>query len=187
MKKKILLLLICIALLGGGILYGLPYGRIYQIFSALQERDGERLSRYVDFASLRLGVKEQVRGAASPERSDPADKVRQALKARAMEYAVDQMITPDGLISFVVRNVPGLAGGSGNPMDRGASPGTYHTLRVFAGFLWQAHGAYTSSSEFVVTFKGVQNQAVNFVLRRAGLDWRMSRVNWSLPAGGGPN
>ena len=181
MKNKIVILLICIAVLAGGILYGLPYVRIYQIFSTLQSGDVERLARYVDFSPLRLSINEQVQAAAStPNRTGGMDKVRQAMTMKMMAYAIDQMVTPAGLTAFFMKNLSGFMGDADKPAAG------YGTLKIFVTFLGFAHCGYASPAEFVITFQDGPSQPIRFVLNRTGLDWKLKRIVLSRSVFGMP-
>jgi hypothetical protein len=186
--KKMMITLLVVLALGGGILYALPYGRVFQIISALQGEDRDRLARYIDFSQLRDGMKEQIRSAMSspgrPAQPHDLERVRQAMLAKVMDDAVDQVITPEGLASFFIKNQPGLIAGADKPPDGQASAKAFSTVKIFMTVLYHAHFAYSSSSEFVVAFRDEQEKAIRFLFRRAGLDWRLIGIEGSLPVGG---
>ena len=56
MYKKIVAVGIGVMVLMAGVFYALPYIRVIQIISALEEQDGARLGRYCDFPQLRQGI-----------------------------------------------------------------------------------------------------------------------------------
>ncbi len=187
-KTKLAVVIVCALVLAGAALYGLPYCKIYRTIAALQEQDKDRLDRYIDFPQLKTGLKGQIRtaitAAGQPGQAKDMEKVRQAMMAQAIDSAVDQMITPEGLVSFFVKNLPGLVAKPENPSGRQASPESYGTMKIFGLFLWHTDCAYASMSEFVVKFSDEQDQSVRFVLMRSGLDWRLSRIEVSLPGKG---
>jgi hypothetical protein len=104
-KKKIIATGIGAVILIIGLFYVLPYIRVFQIISALEEQEGERLGRYYDFLQLRQGIKEQVRAATvSPEGAGKTDKIRQGMVTQVLNRVVDQMITPGGLAALMRQN-----------------------------------------------------------------------------------
>ena len=184
MKPKIAVMVVLVCLLtAAGVLYGLSYVKVYQIISALQGQDRERLAEYVDFPQLRMGVKEQIRVAISTSiRNNVMEKMRQAVTSQVLDKAVDEIITPEGLPSLFHKNLAGLMRDRGNPANRKASLETYPTVKIFMAFFWQAHFAYASFAEFVITLKDQKEQSLRVLLRRTGLTWRLSRVEVPVPA-----
>jgi hypothetical protein len=187
-RKKMMITLIVVLALGGGMLYALPYVKIFQIVSALQGQDKDRLARYIDFSQLRDGMKEQIRSALSspgqPGPSNDLEKLRQAMMLKVMDNAVDQAVTPEGLASFFIKNQPGLIAGADKPFGGQSSGEAFITMKIFMTVLYHAHFAYSSSSEFVVTLKDEQDKVTRFLFRRAGFDWRLIGIEGSLPAWG---
>jgi hypothetical protein len=60
-----------VLILAGAILYSLPYVRAYRIVSALKDRDGERLTAYVDFPQIREGLRGRSAAQGRPHRERP--------------------------------------------------------------------------------------------------------------------
>lgn len=166
-NKKIIAAGVGAVILIVGLFYVLPYVRVFQIISALEERDGERLSRYYDFPQLRQGIKEQVRAATvSPEGAGPSDKIRQGMMTQVLDRVVDQMITPEGLAALMRQH-----------QERTQPPGSVDAVKASMAVLWNAHGAYGSPSEFVLTITQDEGQAIRLLLRRTAFDWRLCRID----------
>ena len=177
MKKKVVIPLIVAAILAGALLYALPYVRVYQIFGALRSADAVRLSRYIDFPQLRLSLGEQARSTgSSSNRPGDMERVRQAMAMKMMEYAVEQVVTPAGLVAFFTQNLPGLMGDADKAKEQNAPALRYSTLKIFMTFLGVTRCSYTSPAEFVMTFRDGPNRPVRLVLNRTGLDWKLSRI-----------
>ncbi|MDQ5984910.1 MAG: hypothetical protein CSYNP_03449 [Syntrophus sp. SKADARSKE-3] len=166
-KKKIVAAGIGTVILIAGALYVLPYIRVFQIITALESHDGERLGRYCDFPQLREGIKEQVRAATvSPEGAGPADKIRQGVMTQVLDRVVDQIITPEGLAKLM----------SQRPAE-GQPPGSVNAAKASLAVLWNAHGAYGSPSEFVLTIKQDEGKPIRLLLKRTAFDWRLCRID----------
>ena len=169
LQKRGVVALVVVAVLAGIVLYGLPYGRIYQIVSALQADDRQRLVRYIDFAQLKTGLKAQFR-AAAPAVGGDLDRMRQAVVAQIFADLVEQMLTPEGMSALFRKNMT-------DPWDDGGSPpDAYAALKTFLLFMGYADCSYTSSAEFVIVCKYGTGQSLHLFLQRTGLDWRLIRV-----------
>ena len=166
-KKKIIAAGICAVILIVGVFYVLPYIRVFQIISALEWQDGERLGRYCDFLQLRQGIKEQVRAAtASPEGAGSTDKIRQGMMTQVLDRVVDQMITPEGLAALMRQH-----------RATTQPPGSVDAVKASLAVLWNAHGAYVSPSEFALTITQDEDKAIRLLLRRSTFDWRLCRID----------
>jgi hypothetical protein len=184
-KKRIAvtMVLVCSLAVTGGVLYGLPYGTVYRIIAALEGQDRERLAEHVDFPRLRIGMKEQVRAAISTSvRDHDMERIGRAVMAQVLDKAVDEMITPDGLISLFRKNLGGRMSDPGNLAGRQAFSVNYPAVRIFMALFWRAHFAYASFTEFVVTLNDQKERSIRFILKRTGMTWRLVRVEVPVPA-----
>lgn len=168
-KTKIQLLVIFL-----GILYVAvsPYITVYQIKSAAEKKDGEALSEYVDFVSLRQNFKDQMnamfmRKMDSHEMKDsPFAMLGMAFAGMMVDRTVETYVTPAGITRLM----------SGQKPDTSQKSTTEHsptetTERPFS----DANLSYASFSKFVVT---VQRDAdeFKFVLRRRWIGWKITEI-----------
>lgn len=169
--RNLIVVVLVVAALAGAGLYSLPYIRIYQTLSALQEDDRERLNRFIDFAGIRAGIQEQVRTSISaPSQDAPASRIGQAIMAQVLEQTVEQMLSPEGAASLFRKSL------AQTHADRPGPPAMYRNLKIFLVFLGAAEFSYASPAEFIMACKDRQNRIFRFLWRRNGLDWRLYRV-----------
>ena len=185
MKKRAALIAgCCLAVfVAGAVLYGLPYGAVYRIISALQSRDAGRIANVIDFPRVQAGMKDQIRASLPPSTGGGDwDRVRQAMASKLFDAAVEQMVTPEGLAAIFSKNVAN-AMGDGKPLteDPKTAAASYSTIKIFAVVLRYADCSYLSSSEFAVAYDDRQGGRVRFLLYRFGLQWRLVHIQIPLP------
>lgn len=187
MKRKLVITLICLAVVAAGIVYSLPYLRVYQILVAVQEQDHERLVRYVDFPRLRQALKEQMQAAlpTASGRPDDLDRMRRAMTSQIVEQTIEQLITPKGLIAMFYQYRAGLKDPALPQLqaEKGDSSGFFGSISLFAAFLQQARCTYASPSEFRIILGDAGKKTLTVILTRTGLAWRWSRLEITSPAG----
>jgi hypothetical protein len=142
-----------------------PYITVYRMKSAAVNGDGEALSEFIDFPSVRQGLKDQFNVSMSTEMADednPFGALGSALAGTLIDKMVDAYVTPAGITRLMAGESPRTDGnesrrGSGNP---------------FAG----ASLGYRSLDKFVVTVNDDDGEDTEFVLRRRGLGWKLTDV-----------
>ena len=177
MNKKTAIACTLTVFLLAGILYILPYVTIYRIIAAFEAKDTQQLSVLVDFPEIRenlkrfIGTKLQTEPADT--KSDPWGQIQKSLASRIIAGAVEDMITPEGLVSFMQQRLEALvaAQDGANKIKPTAWP-------LFVALVGHADLTYTSPSEFIVAFKGSDVGQIRFVLRRNGLGWRLTNVEF---------
>ena len=179
MRRKLTIISICLACLVAGLLYSLPYIRVYQIISAVQGQDYDRLASYIDFPRLRQGLKEQVQSSLpAADRPNELDRIRRAMTAQVVEQTIEQLITPKGLVAVFYQYWAGRKD-SALPQakaEQGVSSGSFKTMALLAALLQQAQCRYASPSEFRIVLRDATKQPLTVVLTRNGLSWQWSRL-----------
>ena len=177
MNKKTAIACTLTVFLLAGILYILPYVTIYRIIAALEAKDTQQLSVLVDFPEIRenlkgfIGTKLQVE--PTEMKPDARGQIQKSLTSRIIAGAVEDMITPEGLVSFMQQRLEALVA-----VQDGTTKIKPTAWPLFVALVGHADLAYTSPSEFIVAFKGSDVGQIRFVLRRNGLGWRLTNVEF---------
>lgn len=162
---------------GGGVMYSLPYVTIYRIIAAFESQDLTKLATLVDFVQIRENLKQyvgmKIRGGGAAPPADGLGRIPESLINRIVARAVDDLITPEGLAGFMKERLEELAA---DGKEAGGNKPTPWSL--FAAFLRHAEVGYTSATEFVVSFPDGESGTLRFVLRRSGLSWRLTNMEF---------
>jgi hypothetical protein len=149
---------------------GAPYLTVYQMRSAAESRDGEALSEHIDFPSVRQSLKDQmnamlIKEMAKDEMKDnPFSAMGVAIVGVMVDKMVDAYITPAGITQL-------MAGEKPNTREHGDSSGGAKK-KPFSN----ASMSYESLSKFVITVRGDTGTEGKFVLRRRGIDWKLTEI-----------
>ncbi len=184
-----------------------PFLTLYQIASAVERQDSDKLARYVDFPALRASLKAQLgalvaKEAAARMKDSPFASLAAGLATNLAEGLVDSVVTPGGVAGLMsgimpepVRDVQKtLPQTPATPKDSGAVPegpkggtlrdGQGHPQGA-AGWLPEplknARFTYDSPSRFSVWVRDDRDREIRLVLIRGGLSWKLGRV--VLPLG----
>lgn len=172
LKRMAVFALLVLALLVGAGVAG-PYLTLYQLRTAIQEQDPERLADQVDFPTLRGNLKDQINARtaqAITQRPDsPLSALALGLTTQLADHAVDALITPTGLASLMAGYGPRPA--AAPPADPDA-PGTAPPRDPFH----DARTRFESPRRFSVEVRTRQGDLIHFVLSRHGLKWRLSNI-----------
>lgn len=167
-RKKLWWLVGAFALLAGIYLVGSPYLTVYQMKSAAQKHDGEKLSEYIDFPSVRQSLKDQLNAhvademASDPEMADnPFSAIGSALAGTLAEKMVDAYVTPAGITRL-------MAGSSLRDENDSGSYGSDPFSNVSMG--------YQAFDKFAVTVKDDDGGDGKFILRRSGIGWKLTDI-----------
>jgi hypothetical protein len=151
-----------------------PYWTMFQMKTAIQNKDAEGFSKHVDFPALRESFKGQLsammdRKIDAPEAPDnPFAKLGQALAGTLMNRMVDAMVTPTGVLRMMESGVvkprlPTDADASGTEADRDGKAKYSVTYRN-----WNE-----------VVARPTKEDAGSFILKRDGLwSWKLSAVEF---------
>ncbi|NEX60219.1 DUF2939 domain-containing protein [Noviherbaspirillum galbum] len=151
--------------------YFSPYITLYQMRQAMQDKDGDRFSDFVDFPALRESFKGQMMAAMNTQtesmKDNPFAAFGAGLATMLVDKMVDSMISPAGVIAM-------MKTGSTNPVSARVETAT-------------ENNAGTRSPDFTVRYHGWNRAVVHldenkkdraaFVLRREGLwSWKLAGV-----------
>ncbi|WP_332853675.1 DUF2939 domain-containing protein [Duganella sp. S19_KUP01_CR8] len=170
--KKLTLSAVAVVTIALVITFGSPYIALYQIRTAVAERDADAISDHVDFPALRENLKGQVMGGMmaamdTPElKSNPFAGVGQALGAAMVGPMIDTLVSPAGLIALMQRSSTASDTAAG-PSAASEKPNYKLSFKGWSKVILQR--ADTDGSEGALT------------LRRFGLwNWKLTSIE--IPA-----
>lgn len=181
MKKWLALFVVVVLVIAGYVAAG-PYLTMRAIKSALQAQDAGALSEQVDFPVLRASLKAQlldamVREAGADVQANPLGAFALTMATGLVNGTVEAMVTPVGLAGVMEgRKLWANARDSfRRPQTdaQGAPVTAPEPLR-------DARYRYESPSRFTATVKDDSGMPVVFVLRRDGLQWKLSDIRLPL-------
>lgn len=172
MKTKTVAGAAVVGLAAAGVLYASPYLALRSIGKAIDNKDADAVSEYVDFPALRESIKGQMlvkiqRDLQAPEMKDnPFAGFGQALAMGMLNQAVETLVSPAGVMLMLENGKPG------KPADVAA-----------AGMGVDTHGG-ERRKDFVVRYQGWSKVFVHpkgeeggFVFKRDGLmGWKLVAV-----------
>ncbi|HAJ26715.1 MAG TPA: hypothetical protein DCG53_05635 [Syntrophus sp. (in: bacteria)] len=178
MKKKIITIAgMLILTLGAGVIYSLPYVTIYRIIVALEASDKQQLAELVDFTQIRENMKgfvgTKLNAGPTDTKPDALGQIQKSLTSRVVAGAVENLITPEGLASFMRQNLEAMVAAQDGPNK--IKPTAW---LLFVTLVGHADLAYASPSEFIVAFKLSDVGQIRFVLRRNGVAWRLTNIEF---------
>lgn len=174
-KKTTIVAALIILALGAGAVYFLPYVTIYRIIGALEAKDTRLLAELVDFPRVRDDLKRFVGTKLQPgpadTKTDAWGKIQKSAASQVIASALEEIITPEGLVNFVHQRLEAAAAG-----QEGANRTKLTAWPLFAALVGSADLAYASPSEFVVAVRAGDAGLLRFVLRRNGVAWRLTNI-----------
>jgi hypothetical protein len=160
-----------IVTVAGGGAYFSPYLTLNNMKNATANRNADALSKEINFPSLRLSVKdnvkakviEQIAAGGVPE----ASKMTPELVEKMVSPMVDKIITPEGLEQLMMDKIPGAKIDLAN-LERDMAKSDIKM-------------GYESVDRFVVhiTDKVDKTKDVSLILQRDGLAWKLSGIDIS--------
>jgi hypothetical protein len=164
-------LLFGILVIIGGYIVATPYITIYQMKAAAERQDGEALSEFIEFPSVRQSLKDQLNtlivksmGQGSGIEGNPMTLLGASFAGALVEKMVDAYVTPSGISELMSGSAPTSSRGGKAVEDGGTSP--------FNG----AKLSYESLDKFTVKLESKEDQEFKFVLRRRGIDWKITEI-----------
>jgi hypothetical protein len=186
-----LILLVLAILAFAAAYFGSPYYALYQLKTAAQTGDRDRLEQYVDFPSVRDGLKSQL-GALlmrqmhdDPDlRDNPFAGLAAAIAPAIIDKGIDAYVTPDALSSMIAR-------GEGPRVEATARadppPGPASPERRTSGSNVKTDFEYVGLDRFRANLRPADEPAatpVRLVLERRGVfGWKLVRVDLPSPNG----
>ncbi|MGO4326702.1 DUF2939 domain-containing protein [Cupriavidus sp. 2TAF22] len=96
--------------------YASPYWTLYQMRTAIETRDADKFSRYVDYPALRESLKGQLTaslqqklGNAPVLRDTPLAGIGQAIGLAVINTMIDTMVSPAGVMALMAGEKPAAA------------------------------------------------------------------------------
>jgi Protein of unknown function (DUF2939) len=160
-----------IALLAGGGIYSVPYLTLNTIKNATTNRNANTLAQEIDFPSLRVSIKENIKAQLikkiAKTEADPTAKITAELVEKVVSSKVDKIITPDGLEQLMLDQLPETKLDLIN-LDRDIARSDIKM-------------GYESFDRFVIriTNKVDQTKDVSLILKRSGLAWKLAGIDIS--------
>ncbi|MFA6411535.1 MAG: DUF2939 domain-containing protein [Syntrophales bacterium] len=178
MKKKIIIIAgMLIITLGAGVIYSLPYVTIYRIIVALEANDTRQLSELIDFPQIRENLKgfvgTKINAGPTDTKPDALGQIQKSLTSRVIAGTVENLITPEGLASFMRKNLEAMVAAQDGPNK--IKPTAW---LLFVTLIGHADLAYTSPSEFIIAVKVSDTGQIRFVLRRNGVAWQLANIEF---------
>lgn len=148
-----------------------PYITVYKMKSAAEAHDGEALSEYIEFSSVRQSLKDQMNHLFAKMMSEneelsnnPFAGLGAAFSGVVIDKIVDAYITPAAIASEMSGERSNRETAAASPEVQGRKP------------LSDATMGYESMNKFVVNVKGETGAEVKYVLRRRGMRWKLTEI-----------
>ncbi len=151
-----------------------PYITVHQMKSAAENHDGEALSEYIEFPSVRQSLKDQMNVMFAKKmaeddkmKDNPFAALGAAFAGVFVDKMVDAYVTPAGITQLMAGEKPQPHAGRGEESSSGDDREP----------LADASMSYESFDKFVVRVKDNNKSAEGkFILRRRGLDWKLTEI-----------
>jgi len=180
---------VALALAAGAGSYASPYWTLHQMHAAIEARDADKFSRYVDFPALRESLKGQILSSLHERLGTPALKdtpfasIGKMIGTAMVNTVVDTMVTPAGVMAIMAQGEarpdasppPQPAPEPPTPADSSAAPLQRQTL--------QYDVAYRGWNRVEASARRENGERVVLDLRRDGL-WSWKWYGVQLPGGG---
>jgi hypothetical protein len=174
MKKKLLWIVppIAIILALVGYFVASPFLTLKSIKNSAKNKNYEELAKYVDFESIRQGIKSQMsaqlEGVRLKATGNPSDLLIFDKIEEAMTEAVDQMVTAENLVGFLdSKNENELA----EIKDEKSNSENSEKVEDEEDESF----SFTSLNEFVLNRKFYEKD-IKIILTRKGLDWSVTNI-----------
>jgi len=168
MKKSYWIIALLLAVVIGYVAAS-PLITISQIKSGIEDQDSEQLSENIDFPVLRQNLKEQlnahlVKEATSDLENNPFGALALGFASKLVDGMVDSFITPSGLANLMEGK---------KPTNKSSSDLTEPEERKL---FKDGRYSYDSTSRFSVWVPTDNGEELRFVIRRKGIEWKLSNI-----------
>ncbi len=199
-KKKgplIFLLLVIVAVVAAG-LYFHPYLAFYNVQTAVDSRDVQKLSEWVDYSGLQQNVKDQLdvqwnEISASQINETPYAKMAIPAGRVQVDKMIGALVTPEAVMGFAKGKTSLIDswqnGSPKTPAVEGEDPfaglgfnmeSVNKVMDSVNGVLSQGELHYSGLNSFVATIKADSGESFDFMYERDGVGWKLSGI--TLPA-----
>ena len=149
-----------------------PYLTVHQMRSAAERYDGAVLSEHIDFPSVRQSLKDQINAAFLQEMTKDEGTQQSGAAAlgqtmagilvdRAADAFLEAYLTPAGITQMMAAD---------EPNDTGHGDGDKPGCRPMS----EGSMSYESLNKFVVSTGGDARRECKIVLRRQGINWKVT-------------
>jgi hypothetical protein len=150
-----------------------PYITVQQMKSAAENHDGEALSEYIEFPSVRQSLKDQMNAMFAKKmaedekmKDNPFAALGAVFAGMMVDKLVDSYVTPAAITQLMAGEKPQPTAGQSEETPNSSSRKP----------LADASMSYESLDKFVVRVKGNDGGEGKFVLRRRGLSWKLTEI-----------
>lgn len=164
---------IMLAVIGGLLAFYLvtsPYITVYQMKSAIANHDIEAFSKHVEYPSIRQNLKDQMKAMFTKKTNESKDNPFATMGASFAGMMVDKIIdtyvTPSSITQLMSGEKPKLGLGNNNVESNNPSRKP----------LADASMSYESIDKFVVKVKNTDGGEGRFILRRRGINWKLTEI-----------
>lgn len=171
--KKLLLGLVVLVL---AYVVASPWITVYQMKQAADAQDGEQLSEYIDFPSVRQSLKDQLNARVlgeidKDEDANPMAALGASFAGMVVERMVDAYVTPAAITEMMKGDTPKEAPEKPRdlpPSEPGEEPEPLADARM----------GYADLNRFVIELeaKDAEDKPAKFVLRRRGMGWQLTEI-----------
>lgn len=165
-----------VGVLIAGYVVAAPYITVYQMKSAAEKHDGEALAEHIEFPSLRQSIKDQMNAMFLDKmaknndlKGTPFAGLSMMFAGTLVDKAVDVYVTPTGITKLMAGEKVSIDEKSQGTKDKA-------TKEPFKN----AKFAYESTDKFVVTVADKPEEPVRFILRRQGIEWKLTEIKLPL-------
>ena len=158
-------------------LYASPYIALYNIKNAAEQKDADKLSGYIDFPSVKQGIKDQiktfmVKEIASSEEESGFEALGAMLATAMVDPMVDSLVTPDGVAIMLQ--------GEELDFDLDKERTKEEPEAKDANINYQT--SYLSFNRFKVQINNEDevDKSINVIMHRNWLSWKVTSINFSL-------
>ena len=173
--KKFVYLAIGLIVIIAIYLYASPYLALNNIKKAAQAGDADTLSEYIDFPSVKQGLKDQINAQimkeVTQEDTDGFEALGAMLATAMIDKAVDGIVTPDGVAMMVQGQKPDLNGDAVEQTDVEQADESKLDYKT----------NYITYKSFKVSLSNPDYEDnLDIIMRRDGLSWKVNRINLPL-------
>ena len=150
-----------------------PFITLYQIRSALETQDTEKLAQYVDFPVLRENLKAQINNLILSKVPDgladnPFGALGLAFAGTLVDSLVEGYVTPGGLSTLLAGRLPDVLPQQPDASLTETQPATAPVAAP--------QFTYDSPSQFTMRLNISADSAIRLVLKRTGFTWRLTNI-----------
>ena len=197
-KKKgplIFLLLIILGVIAAG-LYFHPYLAFYNVQTAADSRNVQKLAEWVDYSSLHQDVESQLDAqwsevSATKISKTPYAKLADPMGRAQVDKMINALVTPEAVIDFAkgeteqigswARESSKVPAEENNSTDPMAGLGfnlesVNKVLDSVKDVLAQGEFRYAGFNSFVATIRTESGENLDFMYERKGIDWKLSGI-----------